>query len=91
MNPQQHITDARNALATADRFTSSDPIAVIADLAAIAELVGRLTEQASQDLASWATVSPHLAQARDHAAVLSRNLRNAGGILAYNTSLHAVA
>jgi hypothetical protein len=91
MNPQQHITNARNALGAADLFAGSDPVAVIADLAAIAELVGRLTEQARQDLASWATVGPHLAQARELAAALTRSLQHAGGTLEYNAALHAVA
>jgi hypothetical protein len=91
MNPQQHLTDVRNALGAADLLAGSDPVTVLADLAVIAELVGRRTEQARQDLASWATVGPHLAQAREHAAALTRSLQHAGGILEYNTSLHAVA
>ncbi|MDA3623821.1 hypothetical protein [Saccharopolyspora oryzae] len=91
MNPQQHITDARTALGAADLFAGTDPVAVLTDLAAIAELVGRLADQARRDLASWATVGPHLAQANDHATALARSLHHAGGTLAYNTSLHVAA
>ncbi|MEV0699799.1 hypothetical protein AB0I53_18090 [Saccharopolyspora sp. NPDC050389] len=86
MNPQQHIADARAALGAADLVETGDPVAVLDDLAAIAELVGRLAEQARRDLASWATVGPHLAQAGDRAAALARNLQHAGGTLAYNAA-----
>ncbi|MEU5845105.1 hypothetical protein [Saccharopolyspora shandongensis] len=84
MNPQQHIADARAALGAADIGEAGDPVVVLADLAAIAELLGDLAEQARWDLASWATVGPHLAQAGDHAVALARSLQHAGGTLAYN-------
>ncbi|MBB5158398.1 hypothetical protein BJ970_005997 [Saccharopolyspora phatthalungensis] len=91
MNPHQHSTDARDALGAIDTVAAGDPVAVLADLAAIAELVGRVAERAQQDLASWATVGPHLAQARDQAASLARSLHHARGTLAYNMSLQAAA
>ncbi|MEV0049319.1 hypothetical protein AB0H34_02340 [Saccharopolyspora shandongensis] len=84
MNPQQHIADARAALGAAYLGEAGDPVVVLADLAAIAELLGDLAEQARRDLASWATVGPHLTQAGDHAVALARSLQHAGGTLAYN-------
>ncbi|GAA0527789.1 hypothetical protein [Saccharopolyspora thermophila] len=91
MNTQHHTTDVQRALAAAGVLTGADPAADLAELATLAELLGRFAEQSRKDLATWATVSPHLAQARDQAAALARSLHHASGTLAYNSSVRVVA
>ncbi|MER6990167.1 hypothetical protein ABT337_11650 [Saccharopolyspora hirsuta] len=62
----------------------ADPVTALSELAAIAEQVAELSDQARSDLASWATVAAHLAQARDQATALARSLRHAAGTLDHN-------
>jgi hypothetical protein len=57
----------------------------LSDLLSLAGLVGELSERAYRQLAARPTVTAHLDQALEHVAVLSRNLRHAEALLAFNS------
>jgi hypothetical protein len=93
---EHHITQAVDALSAttshpAGSSTEDELLLAIADLASISALVGQLVNDYQVELARWATVTPHLHQACDQAAALSRSLNHACGTLAFNTALQPAA
>lgn len=86
-----HIADALTALTDyaahpAPTYSDSELLLALTDLAALAKRIGELADQSRAELSAWATVAPHLVQAREHATNLARSLRHAGGTLAFNAT-----
>lgn len=86
-----HIADALTALTDyaahpATTYSDSELLLALTDLAALAKRIGELADQSRDELSAWATVAPHLVQAREHATNLARSLRHAGGTLAFNAT-----
>jgi hypothetical protein len=90
---QDHVTHAAAELGAytshPDTHSDSELLLTLSDLAAVATLVGELADRSRRELASWATVSPHLALARDQALDLARSLNHACGTLAFNSAARA--
>ena len=59
----------------------------LTDLVSLTGLIGELSERARRQLAARPTVTCHLGRAREHVAMLQRNLSHAEAVLAYNAGL----
>jgi hypothetical protein len=57
----------------------------LSDLVSLAGLVDELSERAFRQLAARPTATAHIGQAREHVALLSRKLRHAEAMLAFNS------
>jgi hypothetical protein len=89
---QNHITETVDALAvTASHLekssTEHELLTTLAQLASISTLVGELASDYQMKFARWATVTPHLGQARELAAALARSLNHARGVVEFNSAL----
>lgn len=82
----RNIAQALNAVAAHPPCNPSadELVLTMSDLAAIVELLGRLTIQTRHQLAAWATVSAHLQYAEQQATDLSRTLNHAAATYAFD-------
>lgn len=81
------------AAAAAAPMTSSgeETLALVRDLARIAQHLSELTAAARDRWAAWGTVTPHLRQAESLVADATRCLHHAAGTYAFNATRPAAA